>query len=395
MKRIFLIVFFAFNLFSQEGFFGSYPSNTRGGESAILNPSSMVEFEGFQFFSSLNFSYEKSSYRNFNSKEEKGFKGIISGSYNITEDIAIGAGIFPFLFQNSNFKGDVPFRFNLRKFEYNAKEIRASLGIRTLNNLNVGFSLRQIDLDLAFSKSEISPEIDGRNYEVYGSYKGSKKGITFELSSLYKFKDYKFAFIFRPDLKISYGFNDFEVNFEPEEDTSEEVYKTLKTFYPSGGVKTESYIPQEIIISGTKPIKDFELSASLIYTKYSSWNKISFNYENETVDPSTGEDVLKDQEIDANFKDSFKLKALLSYEFPNKLKGYFEILLKEKIVKNPSFVGFEMGNGAEFTLGATYPLNFKQFDGNLLGYYTFSIYEKNDDFDYKKNNLGVGLFFSF
>jgi long-subunit fatty acid transport protein len=395
MKKIFLIIFFAFNLFSQEGFFGSYPSNTGGGEGAILNPSSMVEFEGFQIFSYLNLSYEKTNFGNFGSKEEKSFKGVLSGSYNITEDIAVGGGIFPLFFQNSNFKKNSPFRFNLRKFEYNAEEMRASFGVRVLNNLNVGFSLRQIGLDLSFSKSELSPPIYGENYEVYGSYKGSKKGISYEISSLYKFKDIKFAFIFRPELKLTYGYNDFSVNFEPEENISEDTYKTLKTYYPSGGVKTEGLIPPEIIISGTKPIKDFEVSLCLIYTDWSSWNKLNFDYKNETVDPSTGEEVLKDQEISLNFKDSFKLKGLISYIFPNKLKGYFEILLKEKITENPSFPGLEMGNGVEFTLGASYPLKFKQFNGDVFGYYTFSIYEKNNDFDYKKNNLGAGLSFSF
>lgn len=395
MKKIILIFLFSCSLLSQEVFFGSYPSNPSGGEGAILNPASMVEFEGFQVFSNLILSYEKSNFKNHASREEKSFKSSLSGSYNITEDIAIGAGIFPLLFQNSNFKKDVPFRFNLRKFEYNAKELRASLGLRVLNNFNFGFSLRQIELGLSFANSKLSPEIYGENYEVYGSYKGSKKGISYEISSLYKFKDLKFAFIFRPEVKISYGYGNFSVDFQPEEYVSENVYKTLKTYYPSGGAKTEGLIPMEIIISATKPYKNFEGSLCLIYTDWSSWRNLNFDYKNETVDPSTGEQILKDEEIPLKFKDSLKLKGLISYQFPNKLKGFFEILLKEKIVENPSFTGFEMGNGVEFTLGASYPLKFMQFDGNLYGFYTFSIYEKNNNFDYKKNYLGAGLSFSF
>ncbi len=395
MKYLLIILIFPLFIFSQDIFFSNYPSNVSGGEGAIINPSSMPELEGFQVFSSLNYSFEKTNFGNYSSREEKTFKGAISASVNITEDIAVGASIFPLFFQNSNFKEDVPFRFDLRKFEYSAKEMRGSIGIRVMNNLNVGFSLRQIDLDLSLSKSELSPELNGLYYEVQGSYKGSKKDISYELSSLYKYKDFKFAFIFRPQTKIIYNYSDFSVDFLPLGDIPEDILKTLKTYYPSGGVRTEAIIPQEIIISGTKFIKDFETSICLTWTGWSSWENIELDYKNETVDPSTGEDVLKDQEIDLKFKNSFKLKTLISYEFSNKLKTYFEILLREKITEKAYFAGLEMGNGAEFTLGASYPLKYSIFDGKVFGYYTFSIYEKNNDFDYKKNFLGAGLSFSF
>lgn len=395
MRYLWLIFLFPLFLFSQEFFVGSYPSSIEGGEGAILNPSFMPELEGLQVFSSLNLFYERSDYLDYSSKEKRKFKGLVSASYNITEEIALGAGIFPLLSYSSNFKKDVPFRYFLRKFEYDAEELRASLGIRVMNNLNVGFALRQIGLDLSLSKSELSPEINGERYEVYGSYKGSKKDISFELSGFYKFNDYKFALIFRPETKIAYGFGDFSVNFTPSEYIPEEVYKTLKTFYPSGGVKTESYIPQQIIISGTKPVRDFEVSLCLIWTGWSSWNNLRFDYKNETVDPSTGQDVLKDQEVKLHFKDSFNLKGLLTYEFQNRLKGYFEILLKEKIIDNAKFAGLEMGNGLELTLGASYPVEYYKFKGKVFGYYTFSLYEENRGFDYKKNLLGAGLSFSF
>lgn len=395
MRYFILFFLFPFFLFSQEYFTGSYPSKVSGGEGAAINPSFMPELEGFQVFSSLNYLYERTDFSPFNSREEKRLKGFISGSYNITEDLAVGASIFPLFSYSSNFKKDVPFRYNLRKFSYDAEELRASLGIRVMNNLNVGFALRQIGLEMAFSKSELSPKINGENYEVYGSYKGSKKDISFELSGFYKFNDYNFALIFRPETKIAYGYGDFSVNFSTPDYLPEEIIKTLKTYYPSGGVKTEGYIPQEIIISGTKPIRDFELSLCLIWTGWSSYDNLRFDYKNETIDPSTGEDVLKDQELDLDFKDSFQLKGLLSYEFSNKLKGYFELLLKQKITEDPDFAGFEMGDGAEFTLGASYPIEYSIFKGKFFGYYTFSIYKENNGFDYKKNLLGAGLSFSF
>lgn len=395
MKYFWLILLFPLFIFTQDFFTGSYPSSVEGGEGAILNPSFMPEKEGLQVFSSLNLFYERSEYQDYSFKEEKKFKGVVSASYNITEEIAVGAGVFPLFSYSGNFKKDVPFRYHLRKFEYDAEEIRASLGIRVMNNLNVGFALRQIDLNLSFSKSELSPEINGERYEVYGSYKGSKKDISFELSGFYKFKDYRFALIFRPETKIAYGFGDFSVNFAPSEYITEEIYKTLKTFYPSGGVKTEGYVPRQIIISATKPAGDFEISVCLLWTGWSSWNNLRFDYKNETIDPSSGEDVLKDQELKLNFKDSFNLKGLLTYKFSDKLKGYFEIILKERITDNPKFAGLEMGNGVEITLGASYPLKYSIFEGNVFGYYTFSFYQENEGFDYRRNLLGAGISFSF
>lgn len=148
-------------------------------------------------------------------------------------------------------------------------------------------------------------------------------------------------------------------------------------------------------MSATKPAGDFEISVCLLWTGWSSWNNLRFDYKNETVDPSTGEDVLKDQEVKLNFKDSFNLKGLLTYEFQNKLKGYLEILLKEKITDNPQFAGLQMGNGAEFTFGASYPVEYSNIKGKVFGYYTFSLYEEKKGFDYKKNLLGAGLSFSF
>lgn len=395
MKKIFFVFLLSFNLFSQEFFIVSYPSNVSGGEGAIINPSSMVELEGFQIFSGLNYSYEKTKAGDYSSKNEKNLKGFVSASYNITEDIAVGASIFPLFFQNSSFKMDAPFRYDLRKFNYNAEERRASLGIRVLSELNIGFSLRQIDLNFSLSKSELSPKIEDSNYEIQGNYKGQKKDISFELSSLYKYKDFKFALIFRPQCKITYSYSDFSVNFNPYGDISEEVLKTLKTYYPSGGVKTEAYIPQEVIFSGTKTVGLLETSISLSWTRWSSWKNIRLDYKNETIDPSTGEDVLKDQEIELKFTDSFKLKGLISYEFSNKLKAYFEIVLREKITDKAEFAGLEMGNGIEFTLAGSYPLKYSIFDGRVFGYYTFSFFEKNNNFDYKKNFLGAGLSFSF
>ncbi len=396
MKKILLILIFPGILFSQDFFIGSYPSNVEGGEGAIINPSAMVDLEGFQVFTSINGFYEKSNINNYKSFENKTFFPALGFSYNLTEDIALGISQSPLIINKSKYSKEVPFKDYLRKFELEEEEIKLSLGIRAMKNLNVGFSVREISTEFSFSKNETSPEINGNSHEVNGSYRGDKRDLSFEISSLYKFKDYNFAFIFRPEKKVSFGYGDFFVNFEPEEEIPEEVYKTLKTYYPSGGVKVNSLIPQEIIFSLTKKLnKNMETSFGLHWTKWSSWNGLNIDYKNETVNPSTNEDVLKDQELNLKYKDSFKLKALFSYLFSYDIKGYFEVVLRNEIVKKPIFAGFEGGAGIDLTIGASYPFKYGDFMGKFFGYYTFSYYEKNSNFDYRKNLLGVGISFSF
>lgn len=395
MKNIFLILFFPFLIFTSDFFFLSYPSNVEGAEGAIVNPASIVELEGFNFFSALNFSYENSEYKKISSKEIEKLKGTIAGSYNISEDIAIGFAYFPLFSRNSNFKPDVPFRFNLRKFEYNLRELKGSIAIRVLNNLNLGFSIRQIKSNFSISKSEETPLIDGRRYEVLGFYNGKNDGISFEISWLLNIKENKFGFSFKPKRKINFGFNDFSVDFKPVGEIPNEILKKINTYYPSGGVKTSIYVPGEISISMTRGFKNLEASFCVQLLDWSSIEEITLDYKNETVDPSTGMEVLKDQKINLKLKDSINFKTLINYKFENDIKVFAEVALKSKERKKPVCAGFENGDGLEITFGGSYPMEFYELKGKFFGYYSFSFYKKNNDFYYTREVLGGGLSFSF
>jgi len=92
------------------------------------------------------------------------------------------------------------------------------------------------------------------------------------LSALWEERGVNVGMVLRPEIRFSYGYSDFGVEFTP--DAVDPIMEAIiRTYYPGGGVKTEAILPLEARVAVTlAPWGPWRFSGELGWTRWSSWN---------------------------------------------------------------------------------------------------------------------------